>query len=259
VCSPPARTHKWFTRFLYGVENGIEKGPKAYIVREREPGGARVTGPTAYPDFPHPDAKPVTLHPAKGGGSVGALALAVSAPNVRESLTDDVQFSAADLAKAGSSPNRLLYATPELKAPLHLSGTARITIRMASSAPAANLSVYLVQLPWTDGPIGTANLITRGWADPQNWRSLTKGGNFSAMERGTPLKPGEFVTLTFDLQPDDQIIPAGKRIGLMILSSDRDFTLWPKAGTQLTLDLAKTHIALPVVGGPAEFGKATAG
>ena len=40
--------------------------------------------------------------------------------------------------------------------------------------------------------------------------------------------PGRFYSMTFDLQPDDQIIPAGKRIGLMIFSSDRDFTLWPQ-------------------------------
>ena len=65
------------------------------------------------------------------------------------------------------------------------------------------------------------------------------------------------MTLTFDLQPDDQIIPAGKRIGLMIFSSDRDFTLWPKPGTELTIDIDKSTLTLPVVGGSAAFGKAT--
>ena len=35
----------------------------------------------------------------------------------------------------------------------------------------------------------------------------------------------------------------------MIFSSDRDFTLWPKAGTTLTIDLAGTSLELPVVGG----------
>ena len=65
--------------------------------------------------------------------------------------------------------------------------------------------------------------------------------------------------MTFDLQPDDQIIPAGKRIGLMIFSSDRDFTLWPKPGTQLTLDLDATELRLPVVGGSARFKEATQG
>ena len=141
---------------------------------------------------------------------------------------------------------------------MHLSGTSRVTVRLASSKPAANLSVWLVVLPWADGPISPANLITRGWADPQNHRALDDGGDFHARERGAPLVPGRFYTLSFDLQPDDQIIPAGKRIGLMIFSSDRDFTLWPKPGTELTIDLARTSLKLPVVGGPAAFSRAVA-
>ena len=139
---------------------------------------------------------------------------------------------------------------------MHLSGTSRVTVRLASSKPAANLSVWLVVLPWTDGPISPANLITRGWADPQNHDALDDGGDYHARERGEPLVPGRFYTLTFDLQPDDQIIPAGKRIGLMIFSSDRDFTLWPKPGTELTIDLSRTSLRLPVVGGAAAFSRA---
>ncbi|MBV6458763.1 MAG: Xaa-Pro dipeptidyl-peptidase [Fimbriimonadaceae bacterium] len=258
---PFPMVNKWFTRFLYGIENGIEKGPKAFIVREAtEGGGRRSRGePTPYADFPNPEAAPITLYLSPGGKTMGGLGTKKAPSSGTETLVDDVQFSPAALASAEDSPNRLIYATPELVAPVHISGTARVTIRLASSAPAANLSVYLVQLPWTVGQIGTANLVTRGWADPQNHRSLTKGGNYDSMEKGQPLKPGQFVTLTFDLQPDDQIIPAGKRIGLMIFSSDRDFTIWPKAGTKLTVDLSGTYIVLPTVGGGAEFGKAVSG
>ena len=60
--------------------------------------------------------------------------------------------------------------------------------------------------------------------------------------------------MTFDLQPDDQIIPEGKRIGLMIFSSDRDFTVWPKPGTELTIDLDETSLRLPIVGGSRGSG-----
>jgi X-Pro dipeptidyl-peptidase len=35
----------------------------------------------------------------------------------------------------------------------------------------------------------------------------------------------------------------------MIFSSDRDHTLWPPAGTELTVDLDATAIDLPVVDG----------
>lgn len=255
---PMELVNKWFTRFLYGVKNGVETGPKAYIVREREQGGRR-NEPVAYADYPNPEAKPVTFFMGKGGSTMGELVLKASRGQGLESLVDDVTFGAPALAKMEESPNRLLYATPILISPIHISGTVRVTLRLACSAEAANLSVYLVQLPWTDGPIGTANLITRGWADPQNAKELTKGGNYSSMERGDPLKPGVFVKLTFDLQPDDQVIPAGKRIGLMVLSSDREFTLWPKPGTKLTLDLDSSRVIVPIVGGAATFERSVYG
>ena len=254
--APPLEMmNKWFTRYLYGVQNGVEKDPKSWIVRE----GAPATTPTPYADYPNPDASAVTLYPAAGGGGVGSLGVTAVSKSLSEKIVDDVQFSGAVLAKAESSPNRLMYATPVLTAPVHLSGVSRVTITLASSKPAANLSVWLVQLPWTDGPIGTANLITRGWADPQNYASLTSGGDYHSKAPGTPLVPGKAYKMTFDLEPDDQIIPAGKRIALMIMSSDRDFTLWPKAGTELSVDLGGTSITLPVVGGAAALKRATGG
>ena len=62
--------------------------------------------------------------------------------------------------------------------------------------------------------------------------------------------------MTFDLQPDDQIIKKGQQIGLMIFSSDNNFTLLPKPGTELTLDLSGTSITLPIVGGKEMLDKA---
>jgi X-Pro dipeptidyl-peptidase len=44
----------------------------------------------------------------------------------------------------------------------------------------------------------------------------------------------------------------------MIFSSDREFTVWPAPGTELTVDLAGTSLVLPVVGGDAAW-KAAAG
>jgi X-Pro dipeptidyl-peptidase len=202
-----------------------------------------------YPDYPHPAARPVTFSLTAGGDRIGGLTTGPQPGQGRETLSDNVEVPGSALAAADGSPHRLLYATPVLSEPLHLSGTPRITIRLAASKPAANLSVWLVVLPWTDGPIGPANLITRGWADPQNHRALRRGGNYDSRRRGEPLEPGRFYDLTFDLQPDDPVVPAGKRIGLMIFSSDRDFTLWPAPGTQLTVDLDRTSLRLPIVGG----------
>ncbi len=248
---PLAMMNRWFTRFLYGINNNVERDPKASIVRESTGGN---TGQlTTYRNYPNPEAEPVMLHLSTGGAKAGALSTEATPKQGRETLIDNVEFGGAALAKSESSSNRLIYATPELAQPVHISGISTVTIRMASSKPAANLSVWLVQLPWTDGPIGTVNLITRGWADPQNWKSLTTGYDYRSKSRGAPLKAGEFVTFTFMLQPDDQIIPAGKRIGLMIMSSDKDFTLWPAAGTELTVDLDHTKLQLPVVGGAGKL------
>ena len=80
--------------------------------------------------------------------------------------------------------------------------------------------------------------------------------NRNSMTESAPLVPGEFVDLAFRLMPDDQIVPAGEKLGLMIFASDPEFTLQPKPGTKLTVDLGGTSIGLPVVGGQAALRKA---
>ena len=165
-----------------------------------------------------------------------------------ETLSDDAAISGSELAKVAYSKNRLLYVTPKLKNDLHISGVTKVSITLSSDKPAANLSVWLVSLPWQVGEKITDNIITRGWADPKNHKSLTEEEY---------LKPGQFYTVNFDLQPDDQIIKAGQQIGFMIFSSDKEFTLHPKAGTKLTIKLDKTTLTLPVVGGKEAFTKAT--
>lgn len=234
--------NRWFTRYLYDVDNGVEDDPRSWIVRE----GVRGNEPTPYEDYPHPEASGVQLFPQGAGNSVGLLSLTESNDLGVQSLTDDSESPGAELAAAGASPNRLLYATPELAQDVHLSGVASVTVRVAANAEAANLSVWLVSLPWVDDGSINDNIITRGWADPQNDQSLRES---------TPLTPGEFREITFDLQPDDQIIPAGQRIGLMIFSTDPEFTLSPAGGTELQVDLSGTSLTLPVVGGRDAIGR----
>jgi X-Pro dipeptidyl-peptidase len=237
---PVAMMNRWFTRYLFEIENGVEQDPKAWIVRE----GDNRQSPTPYPDYPHPQAEDVELHLTKGGNAQGGLTTDKGSRK-KEILIDDVSFTGEYLARVKNSPHRLLYTTPLLSEDVHISGTASITLSLSSSAPAANLSVWLVSLPWdgerSDGDAAIYNnIITRGWADPQNSKSISESH---------PLEPGNFYTLSFDFQPDDQIIPAGQKIGLMIFSSDQEFTLHPKAGTRLTVDLKKTGLTLPIVGG----------
>ncbi|MCF7973201.1 MAG: Xaa-Pro dipeptidyl-peptidase [Phycisphaerae bacterium] len=243
---PPAEMmNRWFACYLYGIENGVEDGPHAWIVRENDD----QSKPTAYEDYPNPAAEPVVMHLVAGAPRQGQLTPVTPSAQGTETLVDNFSFSGASLAQAEWTNHRLLYVTPKLTEAVHVSGTPTVTVQLASSKPAVNLSVWLVSLPWTEGRRAkiTDNVITRGWADPQNHASLTES---------EPLIPGRFYEMTFELQPDDQVIPKGQQIGLMIFSSDRDFTLWPTPGTELTVDLDATSLALPVVGGVEAIAKA---
>ena len=244
---PLSMMNRWFTRYLFGIENGVENDLKAWIVRE----DADHDHPTPYADYPNPDAKPVTFFLTSGAPKKGGLVIEKPAKQTEETLVDNYSFSSEALAQAEITEHRLIYVSPELKEDVHISGIPKITIKAASSKPAVNLSVYLVSLPWNNSqwrrPKITDNLITRGWADLQNYKSLRES---------EPLKPGKFYEMTFELEPDDQVIKAGQQIGLMIFSSDKDFTLHPKPGTELTVDLNGTSIEIPVVGGAEAYNKA---
>ncbi|WP_194852370.1 Xaa-Pro dipeptidyl-peptidase [Nonlabens antarcticus] len=240
---PLSMMNKWFTHYLFGVDNGIEKETnKAWIVRE----GDDMDQPTAYKDFPNPAAQSIDLYLGKGAPKQGVLTTTKPANQGQETLVDNYSFTGESLARAEYTDHRLLYVTPKFSKSVHISGVPKITVKLSSSKPAANLSVWLVSLPWKDGRgvKSTDNIITRGWADPQNHSSLTKG---------EPLVDGTFYEVKFDLMPDDQIIEKGQQIGLMIFSSDKEFTLHPAPGTEVTVDLEGTTLNLPIVGGLEAF------
>jgi hypothetical protein len=120
-----------------------------------------------------------------------------------------------------------------------------VSLSAAFSKPRANLSVYLVSLP-ADGSAGT--ILTRGWKDPTN-----RNSDYTT----ELLTPGTFYHLAVDMQPKDSVVKAGNRLGLMVMSSDHDYTVRPAPGTQVTVDPAATTMTLPVVGGPPTFAQDT--
>ena len=108
--NPPAdMLNRWFSHYLYGVDNGVEKDPPVWIVqdaarrsrapwlrRQRLPrrrradagrggvdcgGGGRgrgrgrgvVTPPTPFASFPVPGSVPVVFHPTAGGTGIANL------------------------------------------------------------------------------------------------------------------------------------------------------------------------------------------
>ena len=68
---PPPMTmmNRWFTRYLHGIQNGVENDARAWIVREND----KRDKPTSYKDYPNPAAKSVQLFLNPGAPEVGGL------------------------------------------------------------------------------------------------------------------------------------------------------------------------------------------
>jgi hypothetical protein len=315
-------TNLWFTKYLWGQDNGVENLPKSWVVREaatcpprettvtgdqsdtatltvasvapftvgttltipqtnvngtitnttrlitniagttltlasavattpgqKVAGGAVVSlvcgmnNPTPYAEWPDPATANAVMKLLPGGAARGNLTLGAAGTGT-ETLTDDATVADTTLLNAATSPNRLIYVTNPLTQDVRISGSPRVSLKTAYSKPKANLSAALVSFPAT----GNGTILTRGWMDPENPTSdfVTE-----------PITPGVFRTLAFDMQAKDTIVPAGRRIGLMVFSSDRQYTVRPAPGTQVSLDLAGSQITIPVVGGPKVFAAAT--
>jgi X-Pro dipeptidyl-peptidase len=238
--SPPlVRTNRWFSRYLWGHENGVENDPRAWVVRE----GQSSQNPTPYAEWPDPGASRVTLSFNGNGLETGELTLK-EGKRASQTLVDNATISPATLMNAPSSPNRLLFKTPTLLSPIRISGTPTITLTMAFGKPKANLTAHLISYPAAGG---NGTVISRGWIDPENRRSpaITES-----------IATGKSYKLTFDFQPKDSVLAAGRRLGVMIISSDRDYTIRPAPGTELTMALRESQLRLPIVGGPSTFTNA---
>ena len=229
--------NRFWTMHLFDQKNAAMDGPKAVVERENNQW-------VEYADWPVPGSRQVTVRFAPGEpNQVGRLGVAKPDAAIRELIVDDSSLDANVLIAAPMSPSRLVYQTPPLSQPVHISGIASVTLRLAFDKPAANVSAMLVDYKAQGAP----TIVTRGWADPQNRESISKT---------TPVVPGTAYTMTFELQPHDYIVPIGSRLGLVLMSSDRLFTLRPPPGTRLTVHTGESVLQLPVVGGDAAFRNA---
>jgi X-Pro dipeptidyl-peptidase len=233
--APYKRTeNRWFDFWLFGVSNGIMDEPRATI--QREDGTYQDEA-----DWPAPGARHARLYLSATSATAPGDLSTKSAHGSRDQSfvdrgreldTDDVLITNPDAA----NPNRLVYRSEELGRDVRISGTPRVTLQMSvDNRNDANLTAVLVDYGQA-APV----MVTRGWLDPQNRVSIS---------RSTPIKQGREYRFRWDLQPDDYIFKAGHRIGLVVVSTDHDYTIRPLPGTRLTLDPDGSAVTLPVVGG----------
>ena len=235
--------NRWFDHELFGVRNGIFSEPRSSVERED---GTYVH----EADWPFPGTRDADLDlSAASSTAPGDLSTRSRGRSRDQSFvdrgreldTDDVLIQSPDTAH----PNRLIYRSPSLSRDVRISGTPEVSLRMSlDNRSAANLTAVLVDY----GPAGSSQapvMVTRGWMDPQNRESLW---------RGERVRKGQEYRFRWDLQPDDYLFKAGRRIGLVVVSTDFDYTLRPLPGTRLTLDPDDSEVTLPVVGGSSALG-----
>jgi X-Pro dipeptidyl-peptidase len=250
--------HKWFDHWLYGVNNGIMKEPTADI--ETAPGRWGT-----HRSWPVPGSVPTTLYLAPGGG----LSPKPAPFGSRESFVDDPTKTAEQLL--GLAPNRLAYLTPVLKRDTRLSGTPQVTLQASITGQSPYLTALLVDFgsavrfagtrqlaeqdcvgPGIPGDPGcfprreyvTARtpyqIVSRGWLDVRNRHSAAVT---------EPVVPGHPYVFTWDLEPQDHVFAAGHQVGVVLISTDRAYTLRYPAGTRITADLGLSNVVLPLSNG----------
>ncbi|AGL17687.1 Xaa-Pro dipeptidyl-peptidase [Actinoplanes sp. N902-109] len=251
--------HRWFDQWLYRIDTGIMREPMADV--EVAPNVWR-TAPT----WPVPGTRATTFTLATGG----TLQPGPARPGARDTFVDNPARTAGDLAADGTTadPNRLAYLSAPLTRETRLSGTPAVTVRADVAGPSPYLTALLVDygpaeryagirtLPTQDciGPgipedpgcfaqreyitaTTPSEIVTRGWLDVRNRTSPAVT---------TPVEPGKPYTFTWNLQTEDHVFAPGHRIGLIIMSTDRDHTLRYPAGTRIGVRSGVSKVVLPL-------------
>jgi X-Pro dipeptidyl-peptidase len=262
--------HKWFDRWLQGIDNDVMRRPRADVE----------TAPdqwATHTDWPDPHAVPVPLRPGAGG----TLGLKPGAGGTTASFTDNPAQTESDMISSPGTPraDRLVFTSAPVDRAVRLSGTPVVDLRAKLDKPDANLTAMLVDYGQDtrrdfhnsgegirtlteEGCYGAstadddacykktaaktitapAEIIARGWLDAQNRRSLT-----------TPqtLTPGTYYRFTWKTMPAEYVLKPGHRLALVLASSDASATEEAGTGATVTVDLAGSRVTVPAV---ATFG-----
>lgn len=214
----PKKAQDWFDHFLEGDENGITDGAQVEVeladgslVRQKK--------------WPNEETRIQRFY----FGENGTLSTDVG-PKSKLSFKDAGRSKKIEtLIKNMNevSDNRLLFLTAPMSKTILISGTSKVSLNLAvMNRKAANITVAIVD--YDKDSVG--KIITRGWADPQNYQDLNQG---------EILIPGKNYQVNFNLEPKQYKILKGHRVGIIVASTDFEYTLRPKAGTIIEMNLSK--------------------
>ena len=224
----------FFDRTLKGIKNGVENQPRVHTFGRT--GTTTDAQPTLAPSWPLPGTKKLNL---ELGRTADGGVLAAQAGGDPATYTDTGTGSEERAFQEGvdAEDGWLYYATAPLAAPMHLAGSAILDLDLSDSADHGQVSPTLVDV----APDGSAVPIARGHLNLQY-----RDGLASAVPNpvDTPFRA------RVRLAPQDQTIPAGHRLGIIVESSN---VIWAIAdqptGYDMTVHHGTSKLVLPVVGG----------
>ncbi|MDA8368577.1 MAG: Xaa-Pro dipeptidyl-peptidase [Nocardiopsaceae bacterium] len=261
--------HSWFDYWLYGLDNGIVEEPPVDIEN------ADLSW-SQHSDWPVEGTAPVRLRLGAADGAIGELAAARPGKSRKESFRDAGRTLTADTLATdpdAAGRNALVYRTAELTEDVRVSGIPEISVRASMQGSSPYLTALLVDYGTDTRPTGAVDydeddevcygegvpedtgctfparhiqetgdykIVTRGWQDARNRRS-------DAWQ--APVVSGRMYRYSWQMQAQDYVFKAGHRIGIVLISTDHDYTLRYPSGTKVTVDTGRAVVELPVSSG----------
>ncbi|WP_351225450.1 Xaa-Pro dipeptidyl-peptidase [Streptomyces sp. NPDC002133] len=252
--------HQWFDHWLYGLDNGALTAPRVDV--EQADFSWRQQS-----EWPARSTRDLTLRLNADGLSP------LPGRPVRQTMTDAGRTVPAEELVAApdtARPDRLAYTTGPLPADLRLNGVPEVSVRasLAGSSPyvTALLVDYGTDTRATAGTVADTSqlvcygegipgdtgctyrtkhrtettdfkIVSRGWLDVRNRHSV---------ERQSHVVEGREYRLEWGMQPQDHVFEKGHRLGVVLISTDYDYTLRYPAGTQLSVRAGLSTVTLPV-------------
>lgn len=267
--------HRWFDFWLHQVPNGIMDEPMVDVERAADVW-------ETYADWPVPGKAGTEVFLQPGTDGAGGLSLVPVAKPTTVRFQDNPTQSQNTMVLNPErlQPNRLVYLSEPLTAPLHISGTPEIRIRAAADQDDTHFGAILVDYG-TDERVahrltgegittltsvdcwGEASTTDNGCyrqtvkrVTTADYELVTKGimdaSNRQSIRTDVPLVPGTLYNFSFPLLPEDYVFKPGHRIGVILVASYPQYSSQAnQSRANIDVALKTSRIVLPVVGGTA--------
>ena len=235
---------RFFAHTLRGAANGVDSAPE--VLTEGRSADAESTGFRSEPSWPPPGTAATTLFLDRDAAAGELTSERPSAPTEAAYTDTATQTEEASKQAVGAETNWLFYESPPLAARTRLAGDAVLEAALSVNRDHAHLTPVLVDI----APDGSVRTISRGFLN-----LLYRNG----LVRTQALPVDERVRATVTFKPQDQVLRAGHRIGVIVQSSNTVWAIPDDPGAEVTLfhggaNRRASRLALPLVGAPPAGG-----